>query len=141
MYFWSYTNQHVLYLQDKEGDENWGEAIFQRPSRQRRDQGFPTPLPKVNAQLEAASYRFPSEILVGLNNRDPRFHDIYRINIETGERKLVQENKEMFFGYVTDEDYKIRFASRLTDSGDRELLEPDGNGGWKPFLRFRWLTV
>ncbi|MGQ9597597.1 MAG: hypothetical protein ACUVUS_09615 [Thermoproteota archaeon] len=23
LYFWVYTNRHVIYLQDKDGDENW----------------------------------------------------------------------------------------------------------------------
>ena len=59
------------------------------------------------------SEKFPQEILVGLNDRDPQYHDVYRVNIATGERKLVQKNTE-FAGFVTDDDYQVRFASKMT---------------------------
>ena len=52
------------------------------------------------------SEKFPDEILVGINDRDePQFHDIYRVNIVTGEKKLVQENPG-FAGFMTDDDYQ-----------------------------------
>ena len=131
-YFWAYTNKHILYMQDTGGDENWHVYSVSLESGEVKDL---TPLEKVNAQIEEVSHRFPNEILIGLNNRDPQLHDIYRVNIGTGERKLMQENKEGFVGFVTDEDYKVRFASRFDPKGGRELLEPDGKGGWKEFLK------
>ena len=131
-YMWAYTNQHIIYMQDKDGDENWHIYAVALDTLETQDL---TPLKDVAAQIENVSYRSPHEILVGLNDRNPRFHDIYRINIETGKRELVQENTEGFSGFVSDEDYKIRFASRLVEDGSRELLEPDGKNGWKLFIK------
>ncbi len=133
-YFWAYTNQHILYLQDTGGDENWHIYRVDLETGETKDL---TPIEKVNAQIEEVSHKFPDEILVGLNNRDPEMHDIYRVSIETGERKLVQENKEGFSGFMTDEDFRVRFASRYSPDGGRELLKPDGKGGWQDFMRIK----
>src|SRR5262245_14919597 len=105
-YFWAYTNQHILYTQDQDGDENWHVYLNNNEAKDL------TPLKKVAAQIENVSHKFPNEILVGLNDRDEQFHDIHRLNIVTGERELVQKNPE-YAGFLTDDDYKVRFASKF----------------------------
>lgn len=128
-YFWAYTAKHILYTQDKDGDENWHVYAVNLDDGTTKDL---TPIDGVNAQIEGTSYRFPTEILIGLNDRDARYHDIYRVNIDTGERKLVMKNEQEFAGYVVDEDLRIRFASKMTDDGGSEYLQLDGDQ-WKPF--------
>jgi hypothetical protein len=91
-----------------------------------------TPIEKVNAQVVGLSEKFPGEILVGLNDRDPRYHDVYRVNIASGERKLVQQNPD-FAGFVADDDFQIRFATKMQPDGGNQLYEPDGQGGWREF--------
>ncbi len=56
------------------------------------------------------------------------------MNINTGEHKLIEKNTE-FSGFDLDEDYKVRFASKMTDDGGNELFEPDGKGGWKSWMK------
>jgi dipeptidyl aminopeptidase/acylaminoacyl peptidase len=129
IYFWAYTSEHILYLQDADGDENWRVNSVNVTTGNIRDL---TPMKGVRAQIQEVSYKFPKQILVGLNDRDPRYHDIYRINIESGEKTLVMKN-EGFAGFVTDEDYKIRFGQRMTPAGGEELLRRDGEE-WKPFI-------
>jgi dipeptidyl aminopeptidase/acylaminoacyl peptidase len=46
----------------------------------------------------------------------------------------VQENKE-FAGFVTDDNFRVRFAMKMTPDGGSLLLQPDGKGGWKEFLK------
>jgi len=117
-YFWAYTNEHILYRQDKAGDENWRVYVTDLGTGKTRDL---TPFDGVQAQIKRVSHEFPDEILVGLNNRDPKYHDIHRINIRTGEMSLVQENRD-FSGFIIDDDYNVRFASRMTDDGGEEVL-------------------
>jgi dipeptidyl aminopeptidase/acylaminoacyl peptidase len=131
-YFWAYTGKHILYTQDADGDENWHVYSVDIDKGETTDL---TPLKGVAAQIESVSHRFPDEILVGLNDRDEKLHDVYRVNIATGERKLVEKNEQGYTGYTIDEDYKIRFASRFSQDGGTEYLQPDGNGGWKDFLK------
>jgi len=129
-YFWAYNNKYILYRQDADGDENWHVYKVDLETGKTTDL---TPLKDVAAQIEGVSHRHPNEILVGLNDRDARFHDIYRINLDTGERTLLQENPG-FSGFLVDEDYKVRFASRFEPDGSNSILQPDGKE-WKEFLR------
>jgi dipeptidyl aminopeptidase/acylaminoacyl peptidase len=128
-YFWAYTNKHILYMQDTDGDENWHIYRVDLETDKVTDL---TPLKKVAAQIENVSDRFPNEILVGLNDRDEQVHDIHRVNLLTGERTLVQKNPG-FVGFVTDDDYKVRFGISYGPTGST-ILEPDGKDGWKEFL-------
>ncbi|MDO8632579.1 MAG: S9 family peptidase [Phycisphaerales bacterium] len=130
-YFWAFTNQHIIYLQDKGGDENW--RVYS-VDLARNDVKDLTPFEKVAAQIQEVSPRFPDEILVALNNRNPQYHDIHRVNIRTGDLKLVTENNE-FAGFVSDDDYNVRFAMQMTPDGGSDLRKSDGKGGWQPFAK------
>ncbi|MCW4043267.1 MAG: S9 family peptidase [Candidatus Bathyarchaeota archaeon] len=130
-YFWSYTNEHIIYIQDKAGEENWRIYSVHVETNITKDL---TPLEGVNARIQGVSPKFPYEILVALNDRVPELHDIYRVNIETGHRKLIEEN-EGFAGYMVDDDYNIRFAYMMTADGGYELLEPNHESEWELFLK------
>ena len=130
-YFWSYDNRHILYLQDADGDENWHVYSVNLDNQRVIDL---TPFPKVAAQIEAVSHKIPKEILVGLNNRDPQFHDIHRVNIATGDLTLVEQNSG-FASYVCDDEYQVRFAMRFTPDGGAEYLRSDKDKGWVNFMR------
>jgi len=114
IYFWAKSGKQLLYLQDKGGDENWRVYAVDLDSGEVKDL---TPYDNVQARVENVSHLHPEEILVGLNNRNPQVHDIHRINILTGESELVQQNDEGYAGYVTDDDYQVRFASAFTPNG------------------------
>jgi dipeptidyl aminopeptidase/acylaminoacyl peptidase len=130
IYFWAYTNEHILYLQDQAGDENWRVYSVNLETGQTTDL---TPLEGVQARIQAVSQEFPEEILISLNDRDPTLHDIYRINITTGEKSLVMEN-EGFVGFTTDDEYNVRFAERLTPDGGNEISQATEDGGWELFM-------
>jgi hypothetical protein len=131
IFFWAHTNDNILYQQDVGGDEDWHVYSVNLQDGKTIDL---TPLKKVAAQIEGVSYKHPDEVLIGLNDRDPQFHDIYRVNIKTGERKLIETNTQ-FAGYLTDDEYRVRFAMRFTPDGGNQWLKPDGDGGWTDFLQ------
>jgi dipeptidyl aminopeptidase/acylaminoacyl peptidase len=132
-FFWAYTNKHILYTQDKDGDEDNHVYAVDLDSGEITDL---TPIAKIAAQIEGVSEKFPDEILVGINDRNERqFHDIYRINILNGEKELLQKNDE-FAGFVTDDDYRVRFAVTFTETGGQLYLQKDDDGEWaKEFMR------
>lgn len=129
-YFWAYTSRHIIYRQDVGGDENWRVYSVDVESRETTDL---TPLEKVAARIENVSDKFPDEILILLNDRNEQLHDIHRVNIATGERELVLEN-EGFVGFLTDDDYQVRFGMRMTETGGSEYLKRTAGGGWEPFI-------
>ena len=128
-YVWSFTNNHLLYWQDTDGDENW--RIFSVDITT-KDTTRLTPLSGVQANLHGVSHKFPEEVLVEINDRDPEFHDLYRINVLDGERSLILRNEE-FFDFVTDQDFNVRLAMRFKADGGTELLTPMPQGGWESF--------
>src|SRR5207248_3770517 len=67
-------------------------------------------------------------------DRDQKFHDVYRLNLKSGDKKLILKNAE-FAGFVIDEDYNIRLAAKYADDGGTVYLQPDGKDGWKEFLK------
>ncbi len=130
IYFWAYTSEHILYLQDQAGDENWRVYSVNLETGEITDL---TPLEGVQARIQAVSQKFPEEILIALNDRNPELHDIYRLNITTGENSLVMEN-EGFVGFTTDDAYNVRFAMRLTPDGGSEIFQATEEGGWELFM-------
>ena len=129
-FFWAYTSQHILYTQDKNGDEDFHVYAVNLDSGEIKDL---TPLEKIRAEIEGVSEKFPEEILVGINKRDPRFHDVFRVNLVTGERKLLQENPGLA-GFLSDDDYRIRFAINFTPDAGQVLLKPAAGGKWEPMI-------
>jgi dipeptidyl aminopeptidase/acylaminoacyl peptidase len=127
-FLWAYTNQHILYIQDKNGDENWRVYSVDLKNDEVKDL---TPFEGVRAEIQGVSYKYPVEIVVGLNNRDERYHDLYRLNLATGAMTLLQQNDGfMFFG--VDDVYHIRYGARMTPDGGLEFLQPTPTG-WEPW--------
>ncbi len=120
IYFWAYTQKHIIYLQDKDGDENWHVYMVDLEKGETKDL---TPQEGIRAQIESVSHKRPEEILVGLNDRDPQLHDVYLVNLLTGEKTLAQENPG-FAEFIIDDDYNIRFGVKMTKEGGLELLSP-----------------
>lgn len=130
-YSWAFTNQHLLYTQDADGDEDFHVYCVNLETGKTEDL---TPLKKIRAQIDAVSHKFPDEVMVNLNDRDPAYHDLYRLNITTGAKKLVEKNTQKFAGYLIDDNFKVRFAMRMDDkTGNVLILKPAGKE-WKDFL-------
>ena len=147
IYFWAYTNEHILYLQDLGGDENWQVHAADIETGEDRNltpfeeiigpDGKPMTLPngkrmRPRASISAVSQKFPDLIMVGLNNRDPQYHDLYKLNILTGDLEMVEKNTE-FLGYLIDDDYRVRFAMKTSPDGGNELFVKDVAGNWITF--------
>src|SRR5690606_5267256 len=60
----------------------------------------------------------PDTAYVGLNDRDPAWHDLYELSISTGERRLIRENTERISRWVFDLEGELRLAVRSPLSGE-----------------------
>ena len=127
LYGWTYNGNQIAYLQDSDGDENWHIYTVDLNSDEIRDI---TPVEGVQAQIQRDSTKHPGHLLVGLNDRDPQLHDLYLIDLNTGERELVEKN-EGFAWFVADDDFNVRFAARLTGDGGSEYLHKSLEGEWE----------
>ena len=131
-YFWSRDSRYIMYVQDSGGDENF--HIHAVDVEQIKSSDFTgirdiTNYGEVRAIIYKVLKRDHDRIIVGLNDRDPSWHDLYEINITTGERKLIYENIEQISGYIFDLDEKLRLGYRATPDGGTEVLKRT-EAGW-----------
>jgi dipeptidyl aminopeptidase/acylaminoacyl peptidase len=124
-YYWPYDNTHLLYIQDKNGDENW--HIFRAGFHDHETVDL-TPFDGVQARIEGANHLHPSEVIIGLNRRTPEYHDLFRLNIETGALELLQQNDGGFNGFLCDDSFTVRLALHMTPDGGFDILKPVGSG-------------
>ncbi|MBN1947769.1 MAG: S9 family peptidase [Bradymonadales bacterium] len=133
-YFWAYNNEQILYIQDQQGNENWRIYAVDVQGGEPRDL---TPLEGVQARIQATDPKFPDEILVGLNDRDVQYHDLYRLNTRTGERRLLAVNDMGAAALVADNDWVVRIAEvPRPDGGFDVLYRSDPDSDWQ--LLFSW---
>lgn len=128
-YFWAQNNRQILYSQDKVGDGAWHFYAVDLDKGDIRDL---TPFEGVQARVIAVEQGFPNEILVGINNRDPKFHDVYRVDLTTGTLALEAQNDEGLLDWHADHDLRIRAAMKPTAAGGFELVvRDDTDAAWR----------
>ena len=128
---WAHDGRHVLYLQDTGGDENWRLHDVDLPTMQRRDL---TPFDGVQTELIATERDFPDEILIGLNKDNPQLHDVYRLQLRTGEltKELVNPG---LIGMLADAQLVVRAGLRPQPDGSMSLVIRDGaDADWRELL-------
>ena len=106
-YAWAYTSRHVLYMQDEGGTEDWHIYAVPIDGGPVRDL---TPFAGVNARIEQLSLDHPEALAVAINDRDKAWHDLYRIDINSGERQLLFANTTELGAIVTDRQLMPRLA-------------------------------
>jgi dipeptidyl aminopeptidase/acylaminoacyl peptidase len=114
LYRWAEDAEHILYLQDSDGDENWHVYSVDLKTKIIRDL---TPFQGVKAQ----------------NLRTPRVADMYRINLKTGAVVLDTENPGDVLSWTTDADFVIRAATAFNlKTAETTLRVRDGqNQAWR----------
>ena len=116
-FFWG-NNDRLVYTQDKGGDENFRAYAVSRDGSNPKDL---TPFDNIKVNLIDRLRDNEKEILIGLNKRDPRIHDAYRLNIETGKLTLAAENPGNIQAWHVDNRGVIRLAEAI-DGVNTSLL-------------------
>jgi dipeptidyl aminopeptidase/acylaminoacyl peptidase len=128
---WAHDGRHVLYLRDTGGDENFRLHDVDLETMQRRDL---TPFSEVQTQIIAAEKKFPTEILVGLNRDNPQLHDVYRLDLVSGELAKEVENPG-FIGWIADAQLVIRAGiAPQPDGGFVLMVRGSAGEDWRPLL-------
>ena len=129
-YFWSPDSKQVLFVNDKGGDENF---LLYGVDLATATQKALTPFEKTRVQIVGMSDTIKDRILVGVNNRDPRWHDVQELNLATGKLTPVFQN-DGWAGFVTDDQLKLRIAVKTRpDSGVDYYRVVDNKVEAKPF--------
>jgi len=116
---WAYDSSTIFYMQDDDGDENFHLfAVDNATTSTSEDDGIIpkardlTPGKDVKAQNIFTNYRYPDQILVGTNQRNPKVFDMYRCYYKTGELVLDTINPGDVIGWkVEDVSFEVRAAT------------------------------
>jgi dipeptidyl aminopeptidase/acylaminoacyl peptidase len=132
-FFWAHDNRRLLYVQDVGGDEDWHLFDVDLDTGVTRDL---TPFDSIQARVEDTDKRFPDTILVGLNRDNPELHDVYRLDLPSGELEKVVENPG-FIGFLADVDFKVRAGiAPLPDGGMVIMVRDTEEDEWRALLEY-----
>ncbi|MFK8056844.1 MAG: alpha/beta fold hydrolase [Saprospiraceae bacterium] len=130
-YFWSHDSKYIMYVQDAGGDENYHVYAIDPSTSSGNSASAKTgdlPVPRaltsgenVRAQITSVPRSKPGVIFVGLNDRDPQFHDLYEVSIADGSRKLIYQNDDNLSSYTFDHAGKLRVATKSNEAGGTEI--------------------
>ncbi|CAN7632623.1 S9 family peptidase [Phenylobacterium sp. LjRoot225] len=113
-YFWAPDSSMLLFVNDKNGDENfllYGVDVATGAQRSL------TPFDKTRVEVIGISPLVKDRILVGLNNRDPRWHDVFSLELKSGQLTKLLQN-DGFAGFGVDAQLRVRAAAKpLNDGG------------------------
>lgn len=132
-YFWSRDSKFILYVKDQDGDENYN--VYAVNPSEPPPAGAQTPVSRNLSNAKGARtiiYHVPksdpAHIYIGLNDRDAAWHDLYKLNLATGEKTLLRRNTDRITGWIFDHKAQPRIATRSASNGDTEFLRADQNG-------------
>jgi dipeptidyl aminopeptidase/acylaminoacyl peptidase len=132
-YFWSHDSKYILYVQDSGGDENFNVYAIDPTLPADPKKGVPptralTNLKGVRTEIFAVPKSKPDILYIGLNDRDPKWHDLYELSISSGTKKLLRKNTDEIAVWQFDDTGTLRLAVRTTKNGDTETLRVDADG-------------
>jgi dipeptidyl aminopeptidase/acylaminoacyl peptidase len=123
-YFWAPNSQQILYVNDKGGDENfllYGVDVKSGAERKL------TPFEKTRVQIVGISPLVPERILVGLNNRDAKWHDVHSLDLATGELTPVMMNTDGYSSFLADQKLVVRGALKSRTDGGSDYYRVSDN--------------
>ena len=129
-YRWAHTNSHIIFFQDRDGDENWRAS-----SVNIRNNAIValSPSEGVRSFVTKIERKFPTDVLLMHNGRDKHYFDLYRVNVQNGSSDLLYENKE-YAVLLADGDFQLRLGMRWAADGSAEVFQRHASGSWSPFL-------
>jgi dipeptidyl aminopeptidase/acylaminoacyl peptidase len=140
-YFWSQDGKYILFVKDNDGDENFNvyavnpaEAAADKiPAARNLTEGT-----KVRAFIQNVPRAEPDAIYVGLNDRDPAWHDLYKVSISTGQKTLIRKNTDRLQGFIFDNAGNLRLAARSAENGDTEIMRVEADGKFTKIYDCSW---
>ncbi|PAX06841.1 S9 family peptidase [Sphingomonas lenta] len=131
--FWSPDSRQIMFINDVGGDENF---LLYGVDVASGEQKNLTPFQKTRVIPVKVSKTVTDRVLIGVNNRDPRWHDVYSLQPATGKLDLVFRN-DGYSSFVADEQLNLRLAAKpRADAGSDWFRIVDGTVEAKPVVSY-----
>ncbi len=131
-YIWAQDSKHILFL--RSGNANEKRQLYGVNTENLEVTEY-TPFPNVQVRILATSKFFPDEILIEMNKENPGLHDVYMLNLTSGDYHMVARNPGNVISWLADADFKVRAAVASDPDGGTELLiRKDEQSTWKSIL-------
>lgn len=131
---WQPDGKHVLYEQDKGGNENF--HVYQTDIKTRSTRDITPFGDKVRSDIEAVDPRFPNQMLVTSNKRDPNVFDVYRVDLKSGVATLDTQNPGTIGGWAEDNQLVVRGAVQNNPDGSTAILvRSNASAPWHALLK------
>lgn len=125
---WTADSKKLIFVADLTGDENTHvyTGHVERPGNEIADL---TPFAQTMTQVQRV-VDGGGDVIVTQNRRDKKVFDLYRVDTDTGEHKLLANNpgNVVFWGV----DRKGNLLARISQSGEQRTLEIKKSESWKP---------
>jgi len=131
-FIWAADSTTLIYALDEQGDGRT--QLFAVDA----NGGEPVALTPVNARAEivGVSPADPGSVVVTINQRDANWPDLYRVNLSSGARTLVERNTNTgasrgFVRFVLDQENNLRLGLKALPDGGVEVFTQTLQGQWR----------
>jgi dipeptidyl aminopeptidase/acylaminoacyl peptidase len=129
---WTYDSNHLIYHSDENGNEDYHLFSIDLQTGAVRDL---TPFAGVRAEQVLQIPSRPDALLVGMNLRDPKLFDMYRVDLRTGAIVMEAQNPGDVIGWTADFNLVIRAATAFTENLDTVVRVRDNQKApWRDLL-------
>ncbi|MET8867764.1 S9 family peptidase [Nonomuraea sp. NPDC004580] len=108
-----HDDRTLYYLQDRDGDESWRLYLVDLDTGAER---CVTPFEGVQARVLAHNGSRPGTMLIGLNKDRPELHDVYRLDLATGDLIKIADNPG-YLSWEIDPGLRIRGGTTMNQDG------------------------
>jgi len=123
-YFWSPDSRQLLFINDAGGDENF--LLYSVDTATASVRAL-TPFQKTRVRIVQVSPDVPDRILIGVNNRDPKWHDVYSLDLASGKLTPILMNTGDYANFLVDQKLVIRGASKAREDGGSDYYRVTDN--------------
>lgn len=136
-YFWAPDSAKIFYLQDADGNENWHVFSVDLVTLEKHDY---TPFPHVRAYIIAVENSIKDSILIALNHENQAYHDVYKLNVRTGQLTMMVKNPGNVVDWFADRFLHVRYALKTNVHGGRDIIfRRHEHAPWRTL--FSWSAV
>jgi dipeptidyl aminopeptidase/acylaminoacyl peptidase len=125
-------NGQLLYFKDNDGDENYHLYSVNSSSGETKDI---TAFPGVKVGILDSNQKHPNELLIEMNKDNPKFFDVYHLDLTTAQLTLVAKNPGIMTRWIAGDHLQVLGALQTNEDGSQTLLVRDNNKDqWRTLL-------